>query len=111
MNLLNTSARVTADVVAVLRESSSRSRTLAPRTVPSRYSSQANASTTYLVVALHLIIGFEGADSSGGSEVALPYLPNFHVHRLPRFDALLFPDSASCRDHTYSASVRYFCMC
>src|SRR5438046_10128695 len=89
MNLLNTSARVTADVVAVLRGSSSRSRTLAPRTVPSRYSSQANASTTYLVVALHLVIGCEGADSSGCSEVALPYLPNFHVHSLPRFDALL----------------------
>src|SRR5947208_15441575 len=102
MNLLNTSARVTADVVAVLRESPSRSRTLAPRTVPSRYSSQANASTTYLVVALHLIIGCEGAESSGGSETALPYLPNFHVHRLPRASALILCHPSRSGDHEAS---------
>src|SRR5712692_294713 len=108
MNLLNTSARVSADVVAVLRESSSRSRTLAPRDVPSRYSIQANASTTYLVVALHLIIGCERADSSGGSEVALLYLSDFHVHCLAWFDALLVRHPSGYGDHETSPYLPHF---
>src|SRR5467141_4005275 len=99
MNLLNTSDSVTTDVVAALRASSSRSRTLAPRAVPSRYSIQANASTTYLVVALHLIICCEGADSSCRSEVALSYLSNFHVHCLARLDTLLVRDPPGYGDH------------
>src|SRR5439155_9506334 len=88
-DLLTSSARVTVEVRIVFPGFSRKSLTFAPLLLPSRYSIQACASTTYLVVVFHLILAGKGSDSPGRSEEALLRLTNLNVNQLARLDTLL----------------------
>src|SRR5207245_4854430 len=104
-DLLTSSASVTAEVSIVFAGFSIWSLTLAPLGLPSRYSIQASASTTYLVVVFHLILDGEGSDSPSRSEEAFPGFTNLYIDKLSGLDSLFLGDLSG--DCYYEASADF----